>query len=249
MNSGLPRDYTLADLLRVDPIGKLNAGVTASLEQFNATHPLDHELYVSVIMKQITLRATDPEKIAELENHDRESAEGKRAITTILNISPEDFERVVRHQNDRAGAMKDAHPEKTLIRSWRALKHRAGILDVGPDNFPTALTRPLLVLYSADWCPPCRVMRPTFARLRHFFDKADVSYCHDDEWRRSRGIEFIPQFVVYFPSGAEVSSGVPGTTQDLWAVMNNLVTLGQSFDGKGVLECTDEKCEIVPVAK
>ena len=88
-------------------------------------------------------------------------------------------------------------------------------------------------------------MRPTFARLVPFFkEKAEVFYCHDDEWRRSRGIDSIPRFEMYFPSGAVVGSHVPGTTREIWETMNNLLTLGKSYTGKGMLECTDEKCEI-----
>ena len=106
--------------------------------------------------------------------------------------------------------------------------------------------RPMLVLYSADWCDPCRWLRPTFARLVRFYDKAEVRYCNEDEWRRSRGVDFIPQFVAYFPNGARVNCDAGSTTKELWETMNKLITLGESWSGEGELVCDQYSSAIVP---
>ena len=89
-------------------------------------------------------------------------------------------------------------------------------------------------------------MRPTFARLVPFFDKADVRYCDDDAYRSQLGVKFIPQFVAYFPSGASVHAHVGDTTHEVWSTMNNLIVLGKNFEGRGTLTCTDDTCAITP---
>ena len=66
-------------------------------------------------------------------------------------------------------------------------------------------------------------MRPTFARLVPFFDKADVFYCHDETLRQDHGVKFIPQFVAHFPDGARVSSHVGSTTREVWETMSKLI--------------------------
>ncbi len=246
MKSELPRNYTLEDLLAADPIGALYRAQIKVTSDYTTANSAQLAEFEKLEAGRDKLLAQKPERGSELNKYPIETAEGRVAIATLLELSLETVAGAYGFLTGFKEASASGVPDKALIRSWRALKRQAKIPDVGPENFPTVLTKPLLVLYSADWCPPCRVMRPTFARLRKFFDKADVGYCHNDEWRKSRGINFIPQFVVYFPSGTEVSSGVPGTTQETWDVMNNLVALGQSYQGKGVLECSDEKCAIVP---
>ena len=94
-----------------------------------------------------------------------ESRDGMQALAKLINIR----EELV----FLADKFKKGGPNVALIRSWRALKKKAGIKDVDEKDFPKTLERPMLVLYSADWCPPCRMMRPTFAR--------HVSHAHSRE--------------------------------------------------------------------
>ncbi len=239
----LPRNYTLSDLLALDPVGTLYRQMGNDHEAFIAAHKEAHGVFLSVIKAKGALRESSPEQFAAVQQLDANTETGKAEIARILGISAETIAQAQTHLANMIRAT--SAPAHTLIRSWRALKARANIADLAPEDFPFVLTRPMLTLYSADWCPPCRVMRPTFARLVPFFDKAEVRYCHDDELQKDRGVQFIPQFVASFPNGAEVSSHVPATTQGIWDTMNNLIVLGKNWEGKGELSCTDEKCEIV----
>jgi len=150
-----------------------------------------------------------------------------------------------------ADKFKKGGPNVALIRSWRALKKKAGIKDVDEKDFPKTLERPMLVLYSADWCPPCRMMRPTFARLVPFFDKAEVHYTHVEDWKwaKSQGVKGIPQFVAYFPNGARVSSNVGSTTKEIWETMHKLIALGRGWEGAGELVCDGDSCKIISAKK
>jgi thiol-disulfide isomerase/thioredoxin len=242
----LPRKYTLEDLLCVDPIGTIHREQDEAIASFNKLHPALLSTFQNVARAQAAACRADPGLVARSNEYRITTKSGRRSTSLLLNLPLEDVLSAYEYHRAFVRMISKITPRGSLIRSWYNEKKRVSIVDVGKDNFPTTITRPMLVLYSADWCPPCRIMRPTFARLVSFFDKADVRYCHDDEWRITRGVKFIPQFVAYFPDGSSVSAHVGSTTQQVWDTMNNLIMLGKNFKGHGTLTCTDEKCEINP---
>lgn len=250
MKTSLPRNYTLDQLLHADPVGTLYEKIEEAGKLYDLAH------FDDAMRSKATgdkWRSSNEEKNPELRDRlaklDITTPEGFRASVELHGISYADMKHWKKFREDRLTSIVSVFDETALIRSWRVLKSRAKITDVGEKNFPTELERPMLVLYSADWCGPCVLIRPTFARLVPFFDNADVRYCHDDEYRRNCGIAFIPQFVAYFPNGSSVFSHVPRTAREIWNTMNKLVVLGQSFSGEGELVCTEESCSIVPTNK
>lgn len=249
MKSVLPRNFTLEDVLAADHVGEIYDAREMAIKKYDLENTLTLSAYEKMNDVRDKLYSQDDDLKKNIQQCSWETVEGRVAIAALLGLPLETIDNAHQYVTGFMDAYTTSVSDQMLLRSWRALKYRANIPDVGPGNFPTVLTKPFLVLYSADWCPPCRVIRPTFARLRRFFDKADVGYCHNEEWRKSKGIDFIPQFVAYFPGGAEVHSHVPDNTREIWETMNNLVVLGQSFQGKGNLVCTDDSCTIVPAAK
>ena len=246
MRSYLPRKYTLEDLLAGDPLALMSAEYTKAYKAFVAAHPEGAKETASTYEHLRKIYKEQPGLREILEAIDGDTEEDLLKISQLISISVEQLVRVETYQKEHQAAVDRVASADELIRSWRALKQQAGIADIGEENFPETVERPMLVLYSADWCDPCRWLRPTFARLVRFYDKAEVRYCHEDEWRRSRGVNFIPQLVAYFPNGASVSSDCPRTTRELWETMNKLVALGESWSGEGELVCDQYSSAIVP---
>lgn len=245
MKTRLPRNYTLEQLLHADPITALYAQMENAMNEYELKEPVGAKISELVLKKWRAACEKKPELRIEFQKHDFRTTEGLRVYAQLLDIPESEMLDWRDFFIAKMDARKNAVNDETLIRSWRQLKTKAKIRDVGESNFPDKFDHPMLVLYSADWCPPCRIMRPTFARLVLFFDKAEVRYCHEDEYRRGRGIEFIPQFVAYFPNGSSVSSRVGGNAREVWGNMHKLVTLGERFVGNGELVCNDEYCEVV----
>lgn len=251
MKSLLPRGYTLDDLLKADPLASLYREITIVLDAHRKAHAKD-DAAVSKLFKQVhALVKEKPELRGKWAEHGIDTSRGRRALVPLFGVSEKELLQVKKFQDGARRAKDRVVSNAVLIRSWRALKQRAKIKDIGEKDFPKTFGRPMLVLYSADWCAPCRIMRPTFARLVPFFDKAEVRYCHEEDWgwRQSQGVNGIPQFVAYFPNGARVNSSVGSTTKEVWDTMNKLITLGMSWGGEGELRCTEESCAIVPKEK
>ncbi len=80
-------------------------------------------------------------------------------------------------------------------------------------NLPPGLDmekgKPYVIDFYADWCPPCRQMKPVFAEMEKKygseikFVKADVDEFPD--LAKSYGVEAIPTFVLVNSEGEEVS--------------------------------------------
>lgn len=77
--------------------------------------------------------------------------------------------------------------------------------------------RPLVVDFYADWCPPCRQMKPVFESLaKKYSGKVDfVSVNVDDEMvlAASYGVESIPCFVFIAPDG-KVAGNIIGAVPE-----------------------------------
>ena len=249
MKNSLPRKYALEDLLRIDPLGTLYAQEATSyvaFNEFDKTHRADALITAKFFKAMNEVFRTRPEARAAAQRYNTETAEGLQYWARLLDLPEAEIIRAREHQERWQQLVTSMTPDQSLLRSWWQLKKRAGITDVDRQNFPTTILRPMLVLYSADWCRPCKLMRPTFARLVPFFDKAAVRSGHDVALRKEQDIQFIPQFVAYFPNGATVSSRVGDTTQEVWDTMNNLITLGQHWSGKSRYACTEDGCTIIP---
>lgn len=173
MKSILPRKYTLDDLLRADPVGSLYAALQVADDAFLASNAADAKEAEETYAYLKKLYAEHPTLYDDLRVIDARTTEGLAKASQLIGIPGEQLRRVKHFSTERQKAGDCVVPDAMLVRSWRALKYRAGIKDVGQKDFPKTLDRPMLVLYSADWCSPCRMMRPTFARLVPFFDRSE----------------------------------------------------------------------------
>ena len=67
--------------------------------------------------------------------------------------------------------------------------------------------RPVLVDFSADWCPPCKMLHPVIERISlEFADKLDVygvDTDHNMELSQRFGISGVPT-MIFFKNGKEV---------------------------------------------
>lgn len=245
----LPMAYTLEELLRTDPMGSLYKAFEDASGAYAAQHAEDDATVRKHFERMQALAKEKPELRGKWAEHGIDTPKGRRALASLFDIPENELLRIKKFQDGARRAREKVATATTLIRSWRALKRKAGIRDIESKDFPKTLERPMLVLYSADWCPPCRMMRPTFARLVPFFDKADVRYCHEEDWtwRQSQGVSGIPQFVAYFPNGARVNGDVGSTTKEIWDTMNALIALGKNWEGKGELVCDENSCKIVTI--
>lgn len=239
---------TLEDVLQADPVGSIYAAREKPIKDYMQAHPDGVTLRKRVSKKVRDRTEADPSFLDKIAAIDDATMDGKRQICQLLDITLDEWQQLQEFNAgiDVAARSTPSPDAQALIRSWKTLKERAGIQDVDATNFPSALQRPMLVLYSADWCPPCRAMRPTFAQLVPFFDKADVRYCHDDSLHAKLNPGGIPQFIAYFPNGATVQSFVPGSAREIWETMNSMITLGQSWEGHGTFVCDESSCRIEP---
>ena len=232
---------TLGQLLEEDPLGKIYEAQNKARDAFKT-----NERYSPYKRTNDSLRGVNEETQIRLIPLDEHTEEGQRAIAEILGLAPADVKAFAEFRDEMHDAMGKAADLPGLKQQWEDLLPHTSIRKITPETFPTAEDKPFIVFYSADWCEPCHMTKPTFARLSFFFDKADLFYCPDETVRAEQGIEFIPQLVAYFPNGARVWSYAYPSTKGLWEAMNNLIALGQGFTGRGTLVCTENYCSIEP---
>lgn len=233
---------TLEQLLAEDPLGKIYEAQRAAEDSFEAD-----PRYSSYIRVMEAAQHVDRETQKKLIPLDENTEDGQLAMAKILDLSPGDVKTFAQLQAEIKDAIDNATDLTGLKQQWEDLLPHTSIRKItDPETFPVAQEKPFIVFYSADWCEPCHVTKPTFARLSFFFDKADLFYCPDEAVRAEKGIKFIPQLVAYFPNGARVWSYAYPSTKGLWEAMNNLITLGKGFTGHGALVCTETECSIKP---
>lgn len=142
---------------------------------------------------------------------------------------------------------KETHAElEEFHENWDKTLEESAYMNKLQQFPPPEADMPCLVFVSASWCPPCKVIKPTFYELARNFSKARVFYADADEldaWKQ--GVEFVPQLVAFFPGGKKVTASCGSSTTELWKNMNLLFTVGASYKGEhGELVCTDTECSI-----
>lgn len=132
-----------------------------------------------------------------------------------------------------------------LEKIWKEFLPQTNITVVDKNSFSDISSKkPYLIFYSAEWCKPCKMRKPMFAKLAPFFYKANLFFTEDEDFAKEQGVDAYPSMVAYFPNGTKVKTTLPLTEKDLWETMNNLIVLGKGFKGEGVLICTETECKI-----
>ena len=235
MNPGLER------LLKEDPMGKLFAASEKASQFFydRLTQQYPH------VVRALNEARESAETRAKLNFKDEE---GRRRSAEILGISFEDLQSYfeLHHSlvDELVARRKEAVGYSTLRRSGAALLHHSPVAKIKVEELPADSLKPYIVYWSADWCFPCQLTKPTFARLARFFDKCPLFFGEDNNFSR---VKFVPQLVAYLPGGAQVGSDCGENTQELWEHLNLLITLGRNFQGNGELVCDEQGCRIDPV--
>jgi len=234
-------DSTLQRLLEDDPLGKLFAAVDEVDRPFN-----DHLNQQYPGVRPAFDRAREiPDLAAKL---DLSTESNIRRSADLLDLKFSDLRGYLdlskSLREEWAARRKEAVKYGFLRRSGAALMHRSPVTKVKDGRMPDDGLKPYIMYWSGDWCFPCQLTKPTFARLAHFFDRCRLFYCADDELRRSQRIRFVPCLAVYLPDGSSVTAPCGGTALELWENLNALLTLGQNFRGEGMLVCDEQGCRI-----
>ncbi|QND34356.1 thioredoxin family protein [Sinorhizobium medicae] len=99
-------------------------------------------------------------------------------------------------------------------------EHPTAIVKVGISNFPEEVlksTKPVIVHFWAEWCPPCELMEPILEQIAtELAGKVKVVKLNDDE-----NLELAAQYRVSFPmlamfKGGEVADIYVGGSLRSW---------------------------------
>lgn len=190
----------------------------------------------------------DPIKMQELKDLDFTREEDYETASSILGVSVDFMKRYVELSAEIAEKVAGVMNNEELDRSWEEFLEEGVVTRVDGNSFnPDEIEEPTLVFYSATWCNPCKIRKPNLEKLVPFFERAKLLFTEDEELAQGEGVQGYPSFIAYFPNGTKVKTIIPMEIKDIWSTMNNLFVLGQGFEGKGVLICTEEECKIEPV--
>ncbi len=103
----------------------------------------------------------------------------------------------------------------------RQRAHTEHIAWAGPAELNHTTDRPTLVRFTADWCPPCQVMkREVFAipqiaaKLEAHYRPVSVDLSHpfpgSQDLLARYGVQYFPSFIILSPQGTEIARAVGG---------------------------------------
>jgi len=101
------------------------------------------------------------------------------------------------------------------------------IQHITDQNFETDVfqnTKPVLVDYWAEWCPPCRAIAPHFEKLANEFQNVCFAKLNVDESPNhpaQAGVRGIPTFILY-QKGEEVDRVVGADLQAIKRMLENV---------------------------
>ncbi len=115
---------------------------------------------------------------------------------------------------EKARVTQDSSEVESSVAASSAEEGKYEVVD---GKIHSTSSRPLVVDFYADWCPPCQQMKPVFAALAEKYNgKVDFVSINVDEERElaaAYGVESIPYFVFIAPDGKEVGHIVGSTPE------------------------------------
>lgn len=234
-------NQTLENILEENALGAIFERATAVQSEF-----MNRPDTFTDVSEAMARARQDQAILAQVKLLDQDAEDFTKKMAEIFDLELERAEGFVEFQKEMGLALSEILTNDSLKESWNELLQTAPIQKIGLADFPTGATDPFIVFYSADWCGPCHAIKPTFARIAPFFDKATLYYSNDEELAAREETKFWPQLVAYFPDGRKVRSVCGDTAQELWDTLNLLITQGEMFDGDGMLVCDEEGCHIEP---
>ena len=102
----LPRNYTLADLLRIDPIGALYRHFDSEFSFFTESHTAQTAVSEKVILAMRNAFKADPTLLAQKDRYRLNTEAGRRAIALLLQVPEEDVLCTFHYQRQLTHAVK-----------------------------------------------------------------------------------------------------------------------------------------------
>jgi thioredoxin 1 len=104
--------------------------------------------------------------------------------------------------------------------------HVASVNDQNFEEHVLKATRPVIVDFTADWCPPCRALGPVYHRLSHEFaarlDFVELDFDGSSEVPALMGVQALPTLIV-FHQGRELARFVGPRPTNLKALIEGVL--------------------------
>lgn len=212
---------SLARLLDEDRLGACIASVTVAESRAEKRAAKRFPAFPEVAE---LVRTAPDETRRVIAGTDWSDPEQVKDISELLGVAAETLLRYRREREAVRQAWLQAAGIPDLKRSWALSVRGAPIRKATRTTLRAPGERPLLVLFTADWCRWCWVVKPTFARLSHHFTAAKLFYTDDEDLAREEcEVLFWPQLVGYPEDGGKVATECGETTRELWEDMHRVV--------------------------
>lgn len=174
---------------------------------------------------------------------DINTPEGEETAAEVMGVEVERLREYFAINNEMYEEINKAIDYDSLKEEGAEALH-AVAEEVTVSDFPSEM--PFMVFYTADWCGPCALIKPTIAALAPHLS-VPLYFSEEKELRKAEDVISIPRLVMYTDEGKV--HGYPWraeSTAELWELMQGLVSLSSSYEGVGLFECKDGVCGVAP---
>lgn len=242
----IPSAALLDQLIAADEIGQNAAAIRSIVKQY--ARPLgqlhhvrqayerlsvDEDIFlVDMVLNEL---ASKPEE---------EQVQDLAALAAFLDVGTEDMAEWYRLGLEKKRAQWAVYGTEE---EWKATMAQSGIKPVDLASFPESSEEPMLVFVGADWCDPCHIIRPTFAKVAPLVNTpgTPLYYGEDPYWRMQFGLKKVPQLVLFTPDGNLITADAGASTKELVDNIRGLLALDESqVTNNSTLVCEDGVCRV-----